>query len=74
MRRKAKNIDGRNLQLFTDRESIDWAMEVHGKGSGRSAGLVNGVIITGNEDSPDALWITNSDTPNHIDTVYEKIV
>ncbi len=71
MRRKAKNITGRNLQLFTDRESIDWALEVHAKGTGRS--VATGVIMTGNEDCPDALWITNADEPDHIDTVYELI-
>jgi hypothetical protein len=73
MKRKAKNIAGRNLQLFIDRESIDWAIEVHTKGSGRNAALVTGVIMTGNEDCPDELWITSADDPNHIDTVYELI-
>lgn len=32
MRRKAKNIHGRNMQLFVGREDIEWAILVHATG------------------------------------------
>lgn len=56
MSMKASDIKGRNLQIFDEPEDIQWALEVHARRPELTEN-VKAVIITGNEDSPDGLWI-----------------
>ena len=71
--RKASEINGRNMQLFTKREDIKWVYETHIKNPNANHLKVKGVIMIGNEDAPDEIWGTCKRPANHMDTEYMMI-
>lgn len=71
----AIEITGRNLQIFTEEDDIEWAVITHVVESptNQLPDEVTGVIMTGNEDCPESIWVTDSDHPNHINTQYTLV-
>lgn len=73
MSMKVNDIKGRNLQIFDKPEDIQWALEVHARRPELTTENVTAVIITGNEDSPEGLWVAY-DLPLTYDTEFEQIL
>jgi hypothetical protein len=69
----AKNIEGYRCQLFLDTEDIKWALETHVQDPALTVENVTGVIMTGNEDSPEQIWITHATCPDNLYTRYELV-
>lgn len=66
--RSAIGITGRNVQLFTESDDLQWARDVH-----NVPAEATGVITIGNEDCPDAVWFTVEADPNYMGAIYGRI-
>lgn len=85
-KKQAQEVKGRNLQLLDTAEDVAWAVDVHIAEVVKHhpdkfpslAGLdlkkeIKGIVITGNEDSPDELHIALEFPVLRTSAVYEII-
>lgn len=80
LKKKAEEINGRSMQFFEDRKDIEWALDVHVyPNQGFTKENTDGVILIGNEDCPDEVWLTRKidrkkNIPaNHIKAVFTLV-
>lgn len=65
---QSDKIIGRNLQLFTGYDDLQWA-----KDTLNVPADATGVIITGNEDCPDSVWFTRDADPRYVYTEFTQL-
>lgn len=76
-KKQAQQVTGRNLQQFTERDDIVWAIDacttnVEALNAAALKGEIKAVLMTGNEDAPDEVWIAR-ETPVLITTEVELV-
>ena len=69
-KKRADEVTGRGLQLFDKSEDIRWALNTHVKRNDIHWDEMRGVILTGNEDSPDEIWVARKPPRAKRNTVY----